>query len=324
MARIPGVRRFFRLEPNRKRVDDDVDRELAFHFEMTMRELMSNGMSEDDARRETNRRFGDVALTRDRLTAIDRSRVEQQRRQDWWEAIGQDLRYAIRGLRNKPGFTLGIVITLALGIGANAAMFGIVDRLLIRPPAYLIDPAHTHKLYFARMYRDEEFKSNNQSYKLFTEVAEQNHSFDHVGAFWNGRFAVGVGNEAVERTVSCVSATFFSLFSARPVIGRWFIADEDKPPVGATVAVLGYQYWQTHYNGATDVLGKKINIGRQVYTIIGVAPEGFDGTSLTAPAAFVPITAVVGDLFGGGGPRSDMWYTGHNMHWLEIVAHRKP
>src|SRR5262249_9646313 len=83
-------------------------------------------------------------------------------------------------------------------------------------------------------------------------------------------------------------------------------------------------YWQSHYNGATDVIGKKINIGRQIYTIIGVAPDGFTGTSLTTPAVFVPITAVVGDLFGGGDPTSDRWYTGHNMHWLEIIAHRKP
>jgi putative ABC transport system permease protein len=324
MARIPGVRRFFRLEPNRSRVDDDVDRELAFHFEMTMRELMSNGMSEDDARREARRRFGDVAITREKLAAIDRARVDQRRRQDWWEAIGQDLRYAIRGLRNKPGFTLGIVITLALGIGANAAMFGIVDRLLIRPPAYLLDPSRTHKLYFASMFRGEEYKGNNQSYKRFTEVAEGSHTFDRVAAFWNWKVAVGVGNDAIERTVGSVSASFFTFFSARPVIGRWFTPDEDHPPAGAAVAVLGYRYWQDHYNGATDVLGKKLNIGRQAYTIIGVAPDEFNGTSLTAPAAFVPITAVVGDLFGGGPVTSDRWYTGHNMHWLEIIAHRKP
>jgi predicted permease len=324
MSRIPGLRRFFRIEPDAKRVDDDVDRELAFHFEMTMRDLQSSGMSEDEARREANRRFGDVSLARSRLAAIDRERVGRQRRQDWWEAMEQDLRYAVRGLRNRPGFTLGIVITLALGIGANAAMFGIVDRLLVRPPAFLIEPARTHRLYFASQYRGEEFKSSNQSYKRFTEVAEQTRTFDRVGAFWNGQFAVGVGNDAVERTVGSVSASFFSLFSARPVIGRFFTADEDKPPLGAPVAVLGFNYWQSHYGASTDVIGKKINIGRQLYTIIGVAPDGFIGTSLNAPAAFVPITAVVGDLFGGGDPTNDRWYTGHNMHWLEIIAHRKP
>jgi len=322
MTRIPGLRRFFRFDPDPKHVVDDVDRELTFHFEMTMRDLVSGGMSEDEARREATRRFGDVALTRDRLTAIDRAHVGRQRRQDWWEALGQDLRYAARGLRNKPGFTLGIVVTLALGIGANATMFGIVDRLLIRPPAYLIEPTRTHRLYFAERFRDREFKGSNKSYKLFTEVSEQTHAFDHVGAFWNGRFAVGVGSDAVERRVACVSAGFFGLFDARPVIGRWFLPDEDKPPAGATVAVLGYRYWQSRYNGASDVIGQKLNIGRQVYTIIGVAPDGFTGTSLDAPAAFVPITAVVGDLFNGA--ESSDWYTGHNMSWLEIMAHRKP
>ena len=324
MTRIPGLRRFFRIEPDSGRIDDDVDRELDFHFEMTMRDLMSGGMSEDDARREANRRFGDVALTRARLASIDRERMGRQRRQDWWDAMAQDLRYAVRGLRNRPGFTLGIVITLALGIGANAAMFGIVDRLLVRPPAFMIDPARAHRLYFASQYRGEEFSRSNSSYKLFTEVSEGTRAFDHVAAFWNGHFAIGVGSEAAERVVASVSASFFSLFSARPVIGRWFTTDEDKPPAGATVAVLGYNYWQSRYAGATDVIGKKINIGRQLYTIIGVAPEGFTGTSPSAPVAFVPITSVVGDLFGNGNPTNDRWYTGHNMHWLEIIAHRKP
>ena len=324
MTRIPGLRRFFRLDADHRRVDVDVDREIAFHFEMTMRDLMANGMSESDARREANRRFGDVATTRERLAAIDRARVDRQRRQDWWEALGQDLRYAIRGLRNKPAFTLGVVVTLALGIGANAAMFGIVDRLLLRPPAYLNDPARTHRLYFAQLVRGQEFAGSNISYKRFSEIASETRAFDKVGAFWNGSFAVGTGTDATEQTIGCVSASFFSLFGARPVIGRWFTPDEDKPPAGATVAVLGNAYWKSRYAGSRDVLGKRITVGRQVYTIIGVAPQGFSGTDLGEPAAFIPITAAVGDLFGGGPLTSDRWYTGHNMSWLELIAHRKP
>src|SRR6185503_21390843 len=102
--------------------------------------------SPSEARREAERRFGDVGLTRERLTEIDRQRVNQVRRAQWWSALAQDTRYTLRGLRLKPGFAAVVVIALALGIGANATMFDIVDRLLFRAPAYLIAPERTHHL----------------------------------------------------------------------------------------------------------------------------------------------------------------------------------
>src|SRR3954470_24797447 len=98
MSRIPGIRRFFRIDRHRGGVQRAVDDELRFHFDMTTRELMATGMNADDARREAERRFGDVTATRDRLTTIDRSRAGRERRAEWWNALAQDLRYALRGL----------------------------------------------------------------------------------------------------------------------------------------------------------------------------------------------------------------------------------
>ena len=97
-------------------------------------------------------RFGDVQRTRERLADIDRARAGNERRAEWWSAFAQDLRYALRGLRRKPGFAAAVIVTLGLGIGANATMFGIVDRLLFRPPAYLIAPSRATRIYLGATF----------------------------------------------------------------------------------------------------------------------------------------------------------------------------
>src|SRR5262249_29011687 len=150
MRRFPGLRRLMRIEQPGLAIDRAVDDELRFHFEMTIRELMESGMAPDDARREAEQRFGDVDRTRSRLATIDRARLGHERRAVLWSALAQEVRYAARGFRLKPAFTAGVVVTLGLGIGANAAMFGIVDRLLFRAPAYLIAPDRARRLYFGR------------------------------------------------------------------------------------------------------------------------------------------------------------------------------
>src|SRR4051812_1403058 len=135
MEKFSGIRRLFRLD----RVDDvttDVDDELRFHFESTVRDLVAGGMTAEAARREADRRFGDVRAARERLASIDTDRVSSERRAEWLEGFSEDLRYAARSLQRTPIFTLTALCTLGLGLGAVTAMFAIVYGVLLAPLPY--------------------------------------------------------------------------------------------------------------------------------------------------------------------------------------------
>ena len=238
------------------------------------------------------------------------------------QSFWQDLRYAARGLRAKPGFTSAVVLTLGLGIGANAAMFGIVDRLLFRAPPFLREPGSVHRVYLARFARDQENIGTSMQYKRYLDLRATASNATQSAAFFWPRMAVGTGEDAREMVVGAVSASFFDFFDIRPAHGRFFTASEDSVPAGTPVAVLGYAHWQVRYGGRRDVLGAQIAIGAKTYTVIGVAPDGFTGLSAGVnPVVYVPITA-----FASGqnvGEPSD-FYTTYSWSWMEMIVRRKP
>lgn len=321
---IPGLRRFLRVERGTATVERDLDDELRFHLEMTIEELVKGGMTPEQARREAVRRFGDVDRHRENLREIGRDRAKQRRRVEVWSAVAQDVRYALRGLRLNPGLTAVVALTLGLGIGANATMFGIVDRLLLRPPTYLASPETAHRIYLGRTFDGEESFTSNISYKRYLELRDGSSSLSETAAFFNTEIVFGAGDEARERRTGMVSASFWPFFGVRPALGRFFAPEEDRIPEGSPVAVLGYGYWQSTYGGSADVIGKSMRIGRKIYTIVGVAPRHFSGTDMQAIAAFIPITSGANDLFGGGLSDPTRYYTTHNMSWMEMLARRRP
>src|SRR5713101_903869 len=158
------------------------------------------------------------------------------------DTLLQDLRYALRTLAKSPGFTLGVVLTLGLGIGANVAMFSVVDRMLFRPPPLLLDPVATHRIYLAQSYRGKEQASGSLQYARYVDLTNWTSSFSRTAAFTEEDLAIGVGAEAREMRVGIVSATFFGFFDAPPALGRYFTAAEDAPPNGTAVAVLSYAF----------------------------------------------------------------------------------
>jgi putative ABC transport system permease protein len=310
-----------RIDRSRASVDRAVDDELRFHFDMTMRELMADGMTPDDARREAERRFGDVETHRERLAAIDRSQHERARRIDWWNGLRQDLRYALRGLRLKPGFAAAVVATLGLGIGANAAMFGIVDRLLFRPPAYLANADRVHRLYFGRMIDGKEFVNGTTQYQRYLDITAATRTLDATAAYSSRQMAVGSGDETRDVLIGAITSTMWQLFDAKPVVGRFFTASEDLPPNGTRVAVLSHSYWKSRYNASPSIVGQTMRIGPSIYTIVGVAPAGFAGMSTETPVAFIPMTAAADDSY------ASVWVqcrTKYCLTWIYMFGRRKP
>ena len=242
-----------------------------------------------------------------------------------WEGFLQDLNYAVRGLRNRPAFTGAVVLTLALGIGANTAMFSVVDRLLFRPPAMLRDPGRTHRVYLADTYRGKVYNSGSTQYARYLDLTNTTHSFDRTAEFSARHIAIGVGTDAREMQVGAVSAAFFGFFDAPPAVGRYFTSAEDTFPQGAAVAVLGYGLWQTRYGGRPDVLGQDIQIGATLYTIIGVAPRGFVGLwSGEPPAAYIPIATYGAEMGKSIHLRGEEWWSTYHWRWASMMVERRP
>ena len=275
------ARRFFRLAIRRPALtEQDIDAEIAFHLEARVAQLMARGMSPDAARSEAQRRFGNVELARHTLTSSATRRETRMQLREFFGNVGQDFRYAARGMRKNPGFTAAVVLTLALGTGANATMFGVVDRLLLQPPAYLRSPDEVHRVYLTA--NGDNFGMIDRYQPVVppvpgpdqTRAQRVARSRRTTRPSWCSASARPLARNATE----LVSASFWPLFGVQPALGRFFTTAEDQLPQGTPVAVLGYGYWQSHFAGARDVLGKSIRIGRSDYTIIGVTPRGFSGT----------------------------------------------
>ena len=266
---------------------DEVDEEIQFHLHMMTNYLMSQGMTNDEARRAAERRFGSIDSYRRSLTST-RHRARR------WLALAtamgnlrEDMGFAFRCASRSPGFTVGVVLTIALGVGANATMYGVIDRILLTAPPHITNPHEVKRLYVERSARGQSFVSAWITYPDFRdwEAAE---SFQSAAAFSRARVTLGHGRDAQRVQMTFATASLFPLLGAVPHRGRFFVLEDDVP--GASpVVVLGYDFWKREFGASDDVLGRTLDLGRDRFTVVGVAPRGFTGVDLARIDVWAPL-----------------------------------
>ncbi len=317
----------FRRMFSRSRMTDDLSEEMQQHLEEQIEALIADGMSREDAIHAARRAFGNATL------------IEQRSREVWmWpllESIRADIKFSLRQLRKSPGFTAAVVLTLALGIGANTAIFSLVNAVLLRSlpvrnPNELVVmqwsaptwPNHVGTSSYGDCAPDRATGSHSDcvlSYPMFQEIAGRRDLFSSAMAFagpqqvdlsGNGPASIAQGELA--------SGNYFETLGVGAALGRTLQPEDEKPGAPA-VAVLDYGYWQRAFGGATDVLGRTVRLNNVVFTIVGVADRGF--TRLT-PGKSVDLWMPLQQgtplgLVWAGTPDESSW-------WLTVVGRLQP
>ena len=305
MSVEPGWKRLFRLPETREGAQRDVDDELAFHLAMREEKLKRSGLAPDEASKAARKRFGDVDRVREELVELGRERVRREGTTDLVENLGRDLGFAARGLARARGFTAIALLTLAIGIGATAAIFSVVYGVLLRPLPFS-EPGRLVHVYTS--FPAFGLPRNSLSAPEFVDVASGGRSFAEVGAF-DGEDVTITGAGRPERIrIAYTSASLLRTLGVPAAVGRVFVEEEDRPGA-AKVVVLTHALWQRLFAGNRDVIGSTIRFDDVPYTIIGVMPPDY---RVGATEAFVPLALDAARMRSRG------------AHYLDVLARLKP
>ena len=305
-----------------------LDAELTYHMERVASELERTGLSRAQALAEARQRFGDEAHYRRELARLASGTRWRRGLQTWLAACGSGLRSSARSLRRAPGLAAGIVLTYALGIGANATVFGIVDRLLLSPPAHVSAAEEVRRLLVERDAGGGDASSGGQASRRVVGGAVTMADYEDLlagtrfrglAAYSEDRMAVtlGRGVSAERLPAKLVTASFWDVLGVQPQVGRFFGVDEDVAGV-AGVAVISHELWQRTFGGDAAVIGRAIDLGDSPYTIIGVTPRGFTGVELAPVDLWLPARTAGAEVYG------EMALGGRNFYWLSILGRLRP
>jgi putative ABC transport system permease protein len=255
---IPRWRRYLRFA--RPNTAADVDEELQFHLTMRAQHSIARGMSVSEAERDALVRFGDVDGVRAALVDHDARKQRQREASDYVSDLARDFRFGLRSLRRAPGFAAAAILTLAIGIGANAAIFSVVNAVVLRPLPYT---------------RPEELVSIGQgSGGEYVNLRDRLRSFADIGMYTTQTHPIDDGEEALRVEGAAISANMLRILGVSPMLGRGF-TDEDAVFGANTSLLLSYALWQRQFGGATDVIGKRVLVEGVPHTVIGVMPSDF-------------------------------------------------
>jgi len=289
---------------HRSKVRDEMEEELRSHIQHRADDLERSGMGRAEAERRARVEFGGREKYKEE--------IHQAIGSAFFETLIMDVRFSLRQLRKSPGFTAAAVLTLALAIGANAVVFGLMDGLILRP----LNVPQSETLYGTH-YGDNPAW---QSYPNYLDLRDRNRSFEELAAF---TMALGVGldtgKDAIVTNGFATSGNYFDVLRVHPYLGRFFHASDEHGPNSAPYIVLTYAYWHSRFQDDRSLIGRTVQLDKHPFTIIGVAPPGFQGTLMfLSPDFFMPI--VNQEELGGGNP-NDRSNTGGVF---EVFGHLKP
>ncbi len=289
---------------HRSRIASEIEEEIRSHIACRADDLERTGLSRAEAERQARIEFG----------------ARERYREESYEAFGGnfldsffgDLRLAFRILRKSPGFAVAAIVTLALAIGANAVVFGVMDALVF----HSIDVPHASNLYGTEYGADPGF----QSYPNYVDLRDRNHSFQDLAAFnFTLGTAIDTGNDPQVASGFATTGNYFAVLDVHPYLGRFYTAAEEHGTGSAPYLVLSYGYWHSRFHDDRGVIGRLVRVNKHPFTVIGVTPPGFGGTLMfVSPDFFLPI--VEQEVLGG----NSLTERGNTAALFETFGHLKP
>lgn len=265
----------------RSQLDADLDEELSVYTELVADEKVQSGMSHDEARLNARREMGGVEQVRQNVRDVHAG--------IWLEKLGQDIRYGIRSLAKNPAFSLVAIATLALGIGANTAMFSLLDQIVLRLLP-VKQPERLVKVTVIGNNYGNTYGTDRVSWPMFEDLRGRNEVFSDMFCRFPATVTLGYGDRATQAKAELVSGSYFPVLGVGAALGRTIAPEDDNVPDERPVVVLSYSFWRNYFNGDPTIIGRNIVLNGHNMTIIGVAQAGFDGVELgNAMQMFVPI-----------------------------------
>jgi predicted permease len=291
-----------------KKAETALDSELRFHLEAQIEANVRAGMTLEEARQSALREFGSVDLAKEEC--------RDARGTQFFEQTWQDVCFGLHMLRKSPGFTATAILTLALGIGANTAIFSMMDKVLLQS----LPVRNPGDLVVISSLVPKSGENDSFSYPMYQDLRDKSDVFDGVLAIGGAQMNASYGGESEHIRGRLISGNYFDVLGVQPWIGRLFSQDDDRTPGAHPVTVLSYGFWERRFGKDASLIGKTILLNEHALTVIGVTSPGFYGTELSnAPDVFVPLMMTT--VFN---PAPANRLQSRNHQWLMLMGRRKP